>query len=128
AIGGNAGEAILRAGRAGLHFLPDVASFTGHGDADAAELATDRDATVALGREARIAGDVAGDQERAGIGSTEPPLHRLRSFGKAERDCRLLVDPRDRRTGDQARFAKVLGTDTRALERVALGKVVPLRH
>src|SRR5438045_6712298 len=62
-IAGDAGEAIRRSGRAGLHVLPNVACFAGHGDADAAELPADSDAAVALGREARITRDVAGNQE-----------------------------------------------------------------
>ena len=80
-----------------------------------------------LAHEARIAGDVAGDQEGAAAGAAQAALHRLGALGKAERDRGLVVDPRNRRAGDQPRLAQVLGADPHPLERIAIGKVVPLR-
>src|SRR6185312_12414220 len=65
-VGGNGGEAIGRADRARLNVLPDVTAFCRDGEAGVAELVANRHAAVAFGGEARISGDVAGDQEWAG--------------------------------------------------------------
>ena len=59
-------------------------------------------------------------------GAAQPPLHRLGAFGEAERDGGLVVEPGDRRAGDQPRLARVVGPDAEALEREAVAEVVAL--
>src|SRR5437868_931016 len=84
------------------------------------------EAAVAPRLETRIARDVAGDQEAAGAGAGQPPLHRLGALGKTEGDGGFTVDACDRRPGDQLRLAKIFGADAEPVQRKAVGKVVPL--
>src|SRR5580765_5610691 len=100
-VRGDARETVGRAGRASTHLLPDPAGLARESDSSGADLVTNRDAAVAFGGEARISGNVAGDEECARIGARQPSLHRLRPLGEAESDGGLVVDPGDRRAGDQ---------------------------
>ena len=115
AVQRDGGPAIGRAIGTDGDVAVDLAGLAREGQPGNAEVTAKRHGGAALRIEAGAAGAVAGDQEGAGAGSGQAPLHRLGAFGKAEGKRGLVVDPGNGRAGDQPCLALVVGADVGAL-------------